>query len=659
MNSRKDIQILALFVTFLLLAGCFFVLAPSTVRAAAPDAPTGLKVAFGDGKVTLNWVAPSNDGGKDITNYNINRGETAGSETLLTTVGNVTTYTDSPVDNGKTYYYTVSAVNGDGEGPQSTEVVAKPVTVPDAPTGLTATPGDGEVALTWTAPANTGGALITYYMVYVDGKVPAGEVNPTGTSYTVTGLTNGKEYTFAVSASNSAGEGAKSTEVKATPDASATGLTAPTNLQATSGNGRVTLTWTAPSTDGGNPVSGYKVYRGTTTGSVTLLATVGNVTTYTDSSVSNGQTYYYTVSAVNSNGEGPQSDEDSATPVAVSTVPSAPLALASTAGNGQVTLTWTAPASDGGSSIDYYIVYRDGVDVGHGAGTSMTVTGLTNGQQYSFTVAAHNSIGTGPQSAAVTATAGTDVTVPGAPTGLTVSAGDGQVTLSWTAPADNGGEDIDYYIVYQNGVDVAHPTSTSAVITGLTNGQSYRFMVAAHNGAGTSPMTTSKVATPKAVDSSQWLLIGALAVIAAAGIVVVFMMWRKRATPEDDELPSELSPRFPPYVPPQSFDERPAVTNAPEVPRPQMPPAPPRVTAPVGRPPEVNAPPRPPAPSAQTATAQTRITKPMIDQLTGYPVPTEQKRPVKKNVEEAIICPRCGRPNSGRSKCAYCGKKLK
>jgi len=633
--------------------------------------------------VTLTWTAPADNGGSDITSYRIYHSETSGSETLLTTVTNTTfTYTDSPLVNGKTYYYKVGAVNSAGEEGLSKEVFSTPATVPSAPTGLTATPGDGEVALSWTAPSN-GGDMIDYYIVYQDGA--ALKDNPSGTSITITGLTNGQEYTFAVAAYNSLGKGANSTEAKATPDASATGLNAPTNLQATSGNGRVTLTWVAPSTDGGNPVSGYKVYRGTTAGSETLLVTVGNVTTYTDSSVSNGQTYYYTVSAVNSNGEGPQSDEDSATPVAVSTVPSAPLALASADGNGQVTLTWTAPASDGGSSIDYYIVYRDGVDVGHSAGTSTTVTGLTNGQQYSFTVAAHNSMGTGPSSTAVMATAGTDITVPGAPTGLTISAGDGKVTLSWTAPADNGGEDIDYYIVYQNGVDVAHPTSTSVVITGLTNGQSYRFMVAAHNAAGTSAMTTSKVATPKAVDSSQWLLIGALAVIAAAGIIVVFMMWRKRTTSEDEELPSEHSPRFPPYVPPRSFDERPVVTKSPEVPRPQMPPAPPMVTRPVERPPEVSAPPRPPAPSAPPATAPTRLTKPMIDQLvteeestkapeppaptratrpmidqlTGYPVPPERKSASKKNVEEAILCPRCGRPNSGRSKCAYCGKKLK
>ena len=163
------------------------------------------------------------------------------------------------------------------------------------------------------------------------------------------------------------------------------------------------------------------------------------------------------------------------------------------------------------------------------------------------------------------------------------------------------------------------------------------------------------------------------------------MMWRKRTTSEDEELPSEHSPRFPPYVPPRSFDERPVVTKSPEVPRPQMPPAPPMVTRPVERPPEVSAPPRPPAPSAPPATAPTRLTKPMIDQLvteeestkapeppaptratrpmidqlTGYPVPPERKSASKKNVEEAILCPRCGRPNSGRSKCAYCGKKLK
>src|SRR5438034_1095934 len=89
---------------------------------------------------------------------------------------------------------------------------------------------------------------------------------------------------------------------------------APQNLAATGGNAQVTLTWQAPASDGGSPITNYRIYRGTSSNGETLLATIGNVLTYTDTSVTNGVTYYYQVSAVNAAGEGPRSNEASATP---------------------------------------------------------------------------------------------------------------------------------------------------------------------------------------------------------------------------------------------------------------------------------------------------------------------------------------------------------
>src|SRR5947199_88454 len=89
---------------------------------------------------------------------------------------------------------------------------------------------------------------------------------------------------------------------------------APQNLAATGGNAQVTLTWQAPASDGGSPITNYRIYRGTSSNGETLKATIGNVLTYTDTSVTNGVTYYYQVSAVNGAGEGPRSNEASATP---------------------------------------------------------------------------------------------------------------------------------------------------------------------------------------------------------------------------------------------------------------------------------------------------------------------------------------------------------
>ncbi|HKZ49288.1 MAG TPA: right-handed parallel beta-helix repeat-containing protein [Thermoplasmata archaeon] len=89
----------------------------------------------------------------------------------------------------------------------------------------------------------------------------------------------------------------------------------PRNLTAVAVNGKITLSWETPASDGGSPISHYKVYRGTT-GSGVLLAEVENVLTYEDADAADGVTYDYTVTAVNAGGEGPQSNEASATPPA-------------------------------------------------------------------------------------------------------------------------------------------------------------------------------------------------------------------------------------------------------------------------------------------------------------------------------------------------------
>ena len=94
---------------------------------------------------------------------------------------------------------------------------------------------------------------------------------------------------------------------------------APTNLIATPGDAQVVLVWTAPAYDGGSVITAYKVYRGISSGGESLLVVLGNVLTYTDAGLTNGQTYYYKVSAVNSVGESVLTDELSATPNVPST----------------------------------------------------------------------------------------------------------------------------------------------------------------------------------------------------------------------------------------------------------------------------------------------------------------------------------------------------
>ena len=196
------------------------------------------------------------------------------------------------------------------------------------------------------------------------------------------------------------------------------------------------------------------------------------------------------------------------------TAPGAPTGVTATAGDGQATVTWTAPSSTGGASITGYTVQysSDGGSTWttascSGTSTSCTITGLTNGTNYVFKVAATNSAGTGSyssNSSSVSPAAsggsggggggGSSNTAPGSPSGINTTATDTSVTVSWTAPTNNGGSSITgYTVTIKDGSGnvvgtCTTTTATSCTVSPLTPGASYVATVVANNaqGAGTS-----------------------------------------------------------------------------------------------------------------------------------------------------------------------------
>lgn len=459
-----------------------------------PGAPTGVTAVAANASAMVSWTAPASDGGRALTGYTI----TVSPGGATSTAGaSASTAVVSGLANGTAYTFTVTAQNGVGSSAASAASASvTPIVLPAAPTSIVATAGNASATVTWVAPVANGSVITGYTVTSTPGGFTA-SVGASALTVPVNGLTNGVTYTFTVRATSAAGAGAESVASNAvTP---ITVPTAPSITMATSGNGQVTVTWTAPSNTGGSPITGYVVT--STPGSFTA-STNGTTTTVAVTGLANGTPYTFTVYAQNAAGNGPASAMSSS--VTPATVPGAPTAVAATPGNAQAQVTWTAPASNGGSAITAYTVTSNpGNFTATVAGTASTatVTGLANGTPYTFTVVATNSAGNSAASQASSAV--TPFTVAGAPAITMVMAGNTQVTVTWTAPASNGGSAITGYVVTSTpGSFTAstNGTTTSVAVTGLSNGTSYTFTVLAKNAAGDGPASAaSSSVTPAAV----------------------------------------------------------------------------------------------------------------------------------------------------------------
>jgi len=399
----------------------------SVLFASVPGVPTGLTATPGENTVTLNWTAPTDDGGAAITGYNIYRSETIVKPTSAIVNGGVSPYEDSSIESGKRYYYWVTAVNSKGESAASNRAMAALVEVPSPPTNLVATGGNGFISLTWNVPDDDGGGDITSYNVYRNNS--AGILALLGTandnSYTDNDVTTGVTYTYAIGAVNSAGEGAQSVTASTSPLIIKSTPSVPQNLKGEVQNGTVSLTWAAPNSDGGAPITQYWVYRGVIESNLQYIGSTTELT-YNDTETSKGNSYYYAITAINEVGEGARTATLNVF-VPLSSVPSVPLDLKAEIVNGNVLLSWSAPTSDGGGDVTGYKIYRGTSQatlsyITSVTGNSFEDTGRRDGVTYVYTVAAVNEAGDGPSASPVTITVPKESVVD-SPVGLVAIAG--------------------------------------------------------------------------------------------------------------------------------------------------------------------------------------------------------------------------------------------
>ncbi|WP_434950134.1 Ig-like domain-containing protein [Shewanella sp. HL-SH4] len=564
-----------------------------TISSALYSASTGVLAVTGAG------FTSSGPGGSDdiIANKFTLRGE-AGTTYTLTDTANV------EVTSGTSFTFTLSATDKSGtnallnkNGTSSVDAttynlaaaedwapgadsaltiadlagngitVSNVFAAPGAPTIGTATAGDTQVSVTFSAPGSDGGSAITSYTVT---SSPGGASASGGSSpLVVTGLTNGQAYTFTVTATNGIGTGsASAASNSAAPKAPQTITFGNPGTQ----NFGTTPTLSATATSGLTPT-----FSSTTTGVCTI--TSGGALTFVTAGTCSvdadevGSSSYLAAATVT------RSFNVNAV------VAGAPTAATATAGDAQATVSFTAPAFTGGAAITGYTVTSSpGALTGTGAGSPIAVTGLTNGVAYTFTVTATNSAGVGAASGAsstitpkaaqtitfsnpgaqnfgttptLSASATSSLTptftssttgvctitsggvlsfvttgsciinadevgnsvylpaaqvsqsfsvtavVAGAPTIGTATAGDAQASVSFSAPASNGGAAITSYTVTSSpGGLTASGASSPLTVAGLTNGIAYTFTVTATNSAGVGAASSASGAiTPKAAQT--------------------------------------------------------------------------------------------------------------------------------------------------------------
>jgi sugar lactone lactonase YvrE len=467
--------------------------------SVVPDAPTVTRALPGNGTVSLTWSSPPHDGGSPVTGYTITPYRNGVAQPPVVSSSTATSRTMSGLTNGTAYTFRVAARTAMGPGDESGDSSAVTPGTPSMPGYQSASPGNGWAKVGWAAPSNNGAAITGYVITPVNGGTPEAPQTfaTAATSDVVTGLANAGSYTFEIAALNARGTGAEAVTVPITVGAP----TGPAFPRAVPGTTSARVAWSA-STANAAPIQGYVVtpYIGATAQTPTTFHSTA--TTQTVTGLTSGVTYSFKVAAFNSVGTGPASQ----TATMVEGSPAQPPFQSAAPGQTTATVQYMLPAANSAPITSYTVWPVQGSTVlapqvfATPAATKLTVTGLTTGVTYSFRVAATNSVGTGPYAVTNTVLVGS----PGGPVFPSAQPGNATAHVGWTIPAGNGSPITGYVITPYIGT-VAQPsrsfatTTNNATVTGLTNGTTYTFKVAAVNAIGRSLESTTaaiKVGTP-------------------------------------------------------------------------------------------------------------------------------------------------------------------
>ena len=330
--------------------------ADAVVIVAPPAPPVNLAATVAITNGSLSWSASTG-----ATSYNLKRSTTNGGPYTTIVSRTTTSYTNTGLAPGTTFYFVVTAVNGAGESSGSAPVAATTAPTPAAPGNLTAAPGDKRVVLGWDAVPG----ILSYHLkrAFTNGGPYSVISNLVSTAYTNIGMANGTTAYYVVSALNSAGEGANSSQASATPQCPA--QAPPASLTATLINGQIALNWSAVA---GAAV--YTVYRANApAGSFVAQAGLSG-TNYNDATFGAGASLYF-VRAANPCGSSADSSVASAPLVVTGWAVSGTQAVMAGWGGVAGQSFYVLGSTNGAASVSQWT--RLGTNV-FGAGGSFNVT---------------------------------------------------------------------------------------------------------------------------------------------------------------------------------------------------------------------------------------------------------------------------------------------
>jgi len=473
-----------------------------------PAAPSSLSAStVSSGQINLSWFDNSNNENNFLVDRATDSGFTQNFSTA-TLGANTTSFSETGLNSGTTYYFRVHASNGAGSSSNSNTAFATTqtiVTAPNAPSGLAASAASGsQINLTWFDNSSNESNFV------VDRATDTGftqnlstaTLGTNTTSYSATGLSSGMTYYFRVRATNSAGSSANSNTASAVTPNVVTLPAAPSNLTAsTVSSSVINLTWADNSTN----ETGFTIDRATDSGFTQNFSSVNLGAGYSflsESGLNASTTYYFRVRATNSAGSSGYSNTAFGTTQSNSTAPAAPSNLTASGSVASVLLSWF----DNSSNESGFVVQRstDGVNFSNlvtlGAGaSSFSDSSIGSGTTYTYRVYAYNSSGNSG-----TSNNASILAIPSAPTGLVASAASSsQINLSWNDVSGETGYRLDRSTDGVNWTTAANLSSGTRSYTDglLAPSTTYWYRVVADGLSGNSPASNSASATTSSAAS--------------------------------------------------------------------------------------------------------------------------------------------------------------